>query len=91
MAWIDSDAVITALDSGHLPASGGEQRIVRIAASLTACHPVSLRDAIPGLDQRTLGWAPPPSAMPPGLRGVLSPDRRGRAYSQLCDRRRATT
>jgi len=36
MAWIDWDAVITALDSGHLPASGGEQRIVRVAASLAA-------------------------------------------------------
>ena len=34
--------------------SGGEQRIVRVAASLTAGHPVSLRDAIPGLDQRSL-------------------------------------
>jgi hypothetical protein len=51
MAWIDWDA---ALDSGHLPASGGEKRIVRIAASLAAGHPVSLRDAIPGLDQRSL-------------------------------------
>ncbi len=55
MAWIDWDAVIAALDSGRLPASGGERRIVRIAASLAAGHPVSLRDAIPGLDQRNLG------------------------------------
>jgi hypothetical protein len=31
-----------------------EQRIVRVAASLAAGHPVSLRDAIPGLDQRSL-------------------------------------
>jgi hypothetical protein len=54
IAWIDWDAVIAALDSGHLPASGGEKRIVRIAASLAAGHPVSLRDAIPGLDQRSL-------------------------------------
>jgi hypothetical protein len=54
MAWIDWDAVITALDGGHLPASGGEQRILRIAASLAAGHPVSLRDAVPGLDQRNL-------------------------------------
>ena len=53
MAWIDWDAVITALDNGHLPAYG-EQRIVRIAASLAAGHPVSLRDAIPGLDSRSL-------------------------------------
>jgi hypothetical protein len=54
MAWIDWDAVITALDGGRLPVSGGERRIVRIAASLAAGHPVSLRDAIPGLDQRSL-------------------------------------
>lgn len=54
MAWIDWDAVIAALDGGHLPASGGGKRIVRIAASLAAGHPVSLRDAIPGIDQRSL-------------------------------------
>jgi hypothetical protein len=50
MAWIDWDAVIAALDGGRLPASGGGKRIVRIAAG----HPVSLRDAIPGLDSRSL-------------------------------------
>jgi hypothetical protein len=55
MAWIDWDAVIAALDGGRLPASGGERRIARIAASLAAGHPVSLRDAIPGLDLRNLG------------------------------------
>jgi hypothetical protein len=54
MAWIDWDAVIAALDGGRLPASGGEKRIVRIAASLAAGHPVSLRDAIPGLDRQSL-------------------------------------
>ena len=55
MAWIDWDAVITALDGGHLPSSGGEKRMLRIAASLASGHPVSLRDAIPGLDQRNVG------------------------------------
>jgi hypothetical protein len=55
MAWIDWDAVVTALDGGRLPASGGEKRIVRIAAGLAVGHPVSLRDAVPGLDQRSLG------------------------------------
>jgi hypothetical protein len=54
MAWIDWDAVVTALDAGLLPASGGEKRILRVAASLDAGHPVSLREAIPGLDQRSL-------------------------------------
>lgn len=51
--WIDWDPVITALDSGHLPSSGTDKRILRIAASLAAGHPVNLRDAIPGLDQET--------------------------------------
>ncbi len=54
MAWINWDAVVTALDTGLLPASGGEKRILRVAASLTAGHLVSLRDAIPGLDQCSL-------------------------------------
>jgi len=54
MAWIDWDAVIAALDGGRLPASGGEKRIVRLAASLAAGHPVSLRDAIPGIDHHSL-------------------------------------
>jgi hypothetical protein len=54
MAWIDWDAVIATLDGGRLPASGGEKRIVRIAASLAAGHPISLRDAIPGLDRQSL-------------------------------------
>ena len=54
MARIDWDAVIAALDGGRLPASGGEKRIVRIAASLAAGHPVSLRDAIPGIDRQSL-------------------------------------
>ena len=54
MAWIDWDAVIAALDGGRLPASGGEKRIVRLAASLAAGHLVSLRDAIPGLDRRNI-------------------------------------
>jgi hypothetical protein len=54
MAWIDWDSVITALDGGHLPSSGTEKRVLRIAASLAAGHPVNLRDAIPGLDQRNV-------------------------------------
>lgn len=55
MAWIDWNAVITALDGGYLTSSSGEKRILRIAASLAAGHPVNLRDAIPGLDQRNVG------------------------------------
>ena len=51
MATIDWDAAITALASGGLPCSGGERRILQLSASLTAGTPVSLRDAVTGLDQ----------------------------------------
>ena len=54
MAEIDWHAVITALHDGHLPVSGGEHRILRLAASIAAGVPVSLRDAISGLDDRNL-------------------------------------
>ncbi len=54
LAWIDWDAAITALHHGQLPLSGGEQRILTLAASIAAGLPVSLRDAIPGLDNRNL-------------------------------------
>ena len=55
MAWIDWDAVLSALHHGQLPASGGERRILTLAASIAEGFPVSLRDAIPGLDDRNLG------------------------------------
>ena len=54
MTQIDWDAAISALDNGQLPASGGERRILQLAASIAAGTPVSLRDTIPGLDSRNL-------------------------------------
>jgi hypothetical protein len=51
MAAIDWAAAITALDAGELPCSGGEQRVLRLAASLADGIPVSLSDTITGLDQ----------------------------------------
>lgn len=50
MAAIDWDAAITALDTGGLPCSGGERRILQLSASLAAGTPVSLRDTVTGLD-----------------------------------------
>jgi len=50
MADIDWTAAITALDAGHLPCSGGEARMLRIAASLAAGIPVNIRDTLVGLD-----------------------------------------
>jgi len=54
MAWIDWDAVLTALHDGQIPLCGGEQRILQLAASITEGLPVSLRDTLPGLDTRNL-------------------------------------
>lgn len=54
MAAIDWDAAITALDAGDLPCSGGERRILRLAASLAAGIPVDLQDAVTGLDDRNI-------------------------------------
>ena len=50
MAAIDWEAAITALDTGGLPCSGGERRILQLSASLAAGTPVSLPDAVTGLD-----------------------------------------
>jgi hypothetical protein len=54
MAEIDWTAAITALDAGDLPCSGGERRILRLAASIAAGTPVSLRDTLTGIDHRNI-------------------------------------
>src|SRR5215467_5323949 len=53
VAVIDWPAVITALGSG-LPCSGGEQRMLKITASLADGIPVDLRDALTSLDNTNL-------------------------------------
>jgi hypothetical protein len=50
MAAINWDAATTALNIGDLPCSGGERRILQLAASLAGGIPVSLRDTVTGLD-----------------------------------------
>jgi hypothetical protein len=55
MAEIDWQAAVTALDARHLPCSGGEERMLRLAASLAAGIPVSLRDTLTGIDHRNTG------------------------------------
>jgi len=52
LARIDWAAAITALDTGELPCSGGEGRMLRLAASLVDGIPVDLRDALTSLDTR---------------------------------------
>jgi hypothetical protein len=55
MADIDWPAAITALDTGNLPCSSGEQRMLRLAASLADGIPVDLRDALTGIDDHNIG------------------------------------
>ena len=54
MAEIDWPAAISALDTRDLPCSGGEERMLRLAASLAGGIPVSLRDTLTGIDHRNI-------------------------------------
>lgn len=54
MASITWRAAHTALQRGQLPCSGSEANVLRIAASLAASIPISLRDVLGGLDHRTI-------------------------------------
>jgi hypothetical protein len=54
MAQIDWQAAISALDARRLPCSGGEERMLRLAASLAGGIPVSLRDTLTGIDHRNI-------------------------------------
>ena len=54
LAHIDWQSVITSRDTGLLPCSSGENRILRLAASIAAGIPVDLNDALCGLDQASI-------------------------------------
>jgi hypothetical protein len=51
MAVVDFEAAAGALEAGALPCSGGEGRVLRIAASIAGGVPVDLREAVTGLDE----------------------------------------
>ena len=51
MAAVDFEAAARALEAGALPCSGGEGRVLRIAASIAGGVPVDLREAVTGLDE----------------------------------------
>jgi hypothetical protein len=53
-AAVDWAAAISALDTGDLPCSGGEQRMLRVTASLADGLPVDLRDALTGIDDHNV-------------------------------------
>jgi hypothetical protein len=54
-AAIDWEAAVSALHAGELPSSGGERRILLLPASLAGRAPVSLGDAITGIDDSNVG------------------------------------
>jgi hypothetical protein len=54
LASIDWEAAISALDAGQFPSSGGERRMLHLAASLACDIPVRLGDAITGIDSRSI-------------------------------------
>jgi hypothetical protein len=53
-ATVNWAAAITALDAGELPCSGGEQRMVRITASIGGGVPVDLQDSLTGIDKHNV-------------------------------------
>jgi hypothetical protein len=53
MAAINWDAAVAALGAG-MPASGGEQRMLRITASMGGGIPVDLRDTLTGIDDQNV-------------------------------------
>jgi hypothetical protein len=65
MATVDWPAAITALDSGTLPCSGGEQRMLRLTASLADGVPSTSATHSPASTSTTLISWPPPYATPP--------------------------
>lgn len=53
LATTDWEAAITALNDGELPSSGGERRMLLLAASIAGGIPVSLYETLTGIDQRS--------------------------------------
>jgi hypothetical protein len=54
MAAVDWEAAVAGLEAGGLPCSGGEGRILRLAASIAGGVAVDLGSALPGLDERNI-------------------------------------
>jgi hypothetical protein len=54
LAEIDWTATVTAVNAGDLPASSGEYRMLRLAASIANGHPVDLCDCLTGLDHHNI-------------------------------------
>ena len=76
-AAVDWDAAVTALESGGLPCSSGERRMLRLAASIAGGIPVDLGEALTGLDRAGITAAASAVLHAAGHRGAtvtLPPD-----------------
>lgn len=71
MAVIDFVAAAGALGTGVLPCSGGERRVLRIAASIAEGVPVDMREVVTGLDEDNAGLAAAAVLRAAGHRGLL--------------------
>lgn len=54
IAVVDWPSAITALNTGDLLGSGGEQRMLRMTASIADGIPVDLRDSLTGIDDHNI-------------------------------------
>ena len=54
LAHIDWQSAIASRDAGLLPCGSGENRILRLAASIAAGIPVNLNDTLSGLDRASI-------------------------------------
>lgn len=54
IAVVDWPSAITTLESGDLPCSGGEQRMLRMTASIADGILVDLRDSLTGIDDHNI-------------------------------------
>jgi hypothetical protein len=71
MAWVDWQAAVAALEAGRLACSGGEARVLRIAASVAEGVPVDLCDALAGVDQANLALVATAVLHAGGRRGAV--------------------
>ncbi|MGH3238001.1 MAG: hypothetical protein ACRDOH_33035 [Streptosporangiaceae bacterium] len=63
---------MTALEAGGLPCSGGEGRMLRLAASIAGGIPVDLREALASLDERNIALVGGAVLHAAGRRGLLT-------------------
>lgn len=75
VACVDWPAAIHALDTGDLPCSGGEQRMLRLTAGLADGIPVDLRETPTGIDSTNVQLL---------VRAVLHASGRRPASSRYC-------